>query len=131
MGRVDWKPGIHHIEWWVSDWKRSGSFYDGLFQRIGWRKLGERAYSSGSTEIYFVERPGLVRTDMPGPRHLCFQATSREMVEEVYRWVTEQGIEILRGPTEFPQYSEGYYTVDFRDPDGFILEVAHTPNMKL
>jgi len=25
-------------------------------------------------------------------------------------------------------YSSGYYTVDFHDPDGFILEVAHSPN---
>jgi hypothetical protein len=28
-------------------------------------------------------------------------------------------------------YSRDYYTVDFRDPDGYVLEVAHTPHMKL
>jgi hypothetical protein len=32
---------------------------------------------------------------------------------------------------EMPDYSEGYYTVDFRDPDGYVIEVAHTPHMEL
>jgi len=36
---------------------------------------------------------------------------------------------VLRGPVEMPDYSKSYYTVDFRDSDGYVLEVAHTPHM--
>jgi hypothetical protein len=36
---------------------------------------------------------------------------------------------MIRGPVEIPEYSPAYYTVDFKDPDGYIWEVAHTPNL--
>ncbi|WP_141524468.1 glyoxalase [Bacillus cereus group sp. BfR-BA-01352] len=28
-------------------------------------------------------------------------------------------------------YSEGYYTIDFYDSNGFIIEVAYTPNVEM
>lgn len=128
---MDGKPGINHMEWWVKDWDRSGPFYRGLFQRVGWRTLDDRAFSNGSMEIYFKEVPDLNRPDTLGPRHICFQAVSRKMVDEVHSWLVAGRADIIRGPVEMPDYSFGYYTVDFRDPDGFILEVAHTPHMEL
>jgi len=30
-----------------------------------------------------------------------------------------------------PQYGGSFYTADFRDPNGFVLEVAHTPDIWL
>ncbi len=33
-------PGIHHIEFWVSDWKNSLVFYKKLFAVIGWKEHG-------------------------------------------------------------------------------------------
>ena len=71
------------------------------------------------------------KTDTAGPRHLCFQATSRDVVDAVGSLLTGSGATVLRGPVEMADYSQGYYTVDFRDPDGYVLEVAHTPNMAL
>lgn len=53
-----WRPGLNHIEFWVSSLERSVPFYDDL-----------------------------------------------------------------RGPLE-QSYSEGYYTVNFRDSDGYVLEDA-------
>jgi catechol 2,3-dioxygenase-like lactoylglutathione lyase family enzyme len=123
-------PGINHIEFWVSDLKRSLPFYEPLFSAIGWRKLGEGEFSSGSTVIYFVERT-VPKADTLGPRHICFQAASRDVVDTVGKLLTASSATILWGPVEMAEYSEGYYTVDFRDPDGYVLEVAHTPNMTL
>ncbi len=40
-------------------------------------------------------------------------------------------IKIIRGPMEMNHYSEGYYTIDFYDPNGFIIEVAYTPNVEM
>lgn len=124
-------PGLNHIEFWVSDLKKSLVYYDTLFSLIGWKKLSHAAYSSGMTEIYFVEKQGIKRQDTIGPRHICFQAASKEMVDSVGQWLKDNNHSVIRGPVERDDYSKGYYTVDFRGPDGFVLEVAYTPNMKL
>lgn len=34
-----------------------------------------------------------------------------------------------RGPVDTPQYSDGYDTADFCDPDGYVLEAAVSPNL--
>jgi catechol 2,3-dioxygenase-like lactoylglutathione lyase family enzyme len=123
-------PGINHLEIWVSNEARSVAFYKEIFSRIGWKQISPRAFATTSCEIYFYEKPDLLRHDSLGIRHLCLHATSARQVEEVAAWLREQAAEIIRGPVE-RDYSEGYYTVDFRDPDGFILEVAYTPNQQM
>jgi catechol 2,3-dioxygenase-like lactoylglutathione lyase family enzyme len=124
---VNTKPGINHIEFWVSDLARSVAFYRPLFDAIGWSQKSDAEFSSGSTILYFVEKP-VGRVDGVGPRHLCFQATSRAVVEKVASLVKAGSGTIIRGPVEMPEYSQGYYTCDFRDPDGYVIEVALTPN---
>jgi catechol 2,3-dioxygenase-like lactoylglutathione lyase family enzyme len=123
------KTGINHIEFWVNDLKQSLKFYEPIFKAIGWNKLGETEFSSGSTVVYLVEHPAK-RVEVAGPRHICFQAGTRDVVDAVGKILMRCGATIIRGPVEMPEYSKGYYTVDFRDPDGYVLEVAHTPNMK-
>ncbi len=83
----------------------------------------------GDTKIYFRQREGKL-LDSLGPRHICFHALSKKMVDEVGAFLLVHGCKIIRGPTEMPgdPYPEGYYTVDFRDPDGYVLEVAHSPD---
>jgi len=123
--------GINHIEFWVSDLKRSLKFYEPIFAAIGWRKVNEGEFSAGSCVIYFAEKP-VPKMDTVGPRHICFQATSRAVVDAVARIVTNgSSSAVIRGPLEMPQYSKDYYTIDFRDPDEYVIEVAHTPNMVL
>ena len=63
-----------------------------------------------------------------GVRHICFWAEDRAMVDRIGEYVKNTGVEIIRGPLVVQEYSPEYYTVDFYDPDGFMLEVAHTPN---
>ncbi len=120
--------GINHIEFWVSNLARSSDFYSPIFEALGWRKMSETEFSSGSTVLYFAEKP-VSRADTAGPRHICFQADSRKTVETIAKILKDRRAKIIRGPVEMPDYSKGYYTVDFRDPDGYVMEVAHTPNM--
>jgi catechol 2,3-dioxygenase-like lactoylglutathione lyase family enzyme len=119
--------GIHHLEFWVSDLSRSFPFYQGLFQRIGWTQLNHFSFATKTCDFYLVEKPGMVRQDAVGVRHVCFQAEDEAMVQAVGAYLQEIGADIIRGPVK-RDYSEGYFTVDFRDPDGYVLEVAYTPH---
>ena len=123
-------PGINHIEFWVKNLEESIGFYSELFPMIGWYALNRTSFSCGHHEIYFKEMPVALH-DSLGVRHICFHATSREVVDQVGKWLRSRKADVIRGPQEMPQYDATYYTVDFRDPNGFVLEVAHTPGIKL
>lgn len=120
---------IKHIEFWVSDFEKAMRFYSGLFKVIRWKQVSENGFKSGDTKIYFKEDNNEVIQRSLGPRHICFQAESRTMVDEVGKYLKVQNARMIRGPLEIEgeKYSRGYYTVDFYDPDGYILEVAHSP----
>jgi len=123
-------PGINHIEFWVKDLEQSMAFYSKLFPMIGWHALNQTSYSCGRHELYFKEMPVALH-DSLGVRHICFHAVSRAIVDEVGEWLQRINADIIRGPQEMPQYSASYYTIDFRDPNGFVLEVTYAPDSKL
>ena len=81
-------------------------------------------------ENYFKEVSAPLQHSL-GVRHICFHAISREMVNAVGTWLTYTGGNIIRGPQSMPRHDGSYYTIDFRDPNGFVLEVAHTPDIRL
>jgi len=120
------KPGINHIEFWVSDLSRSMRFYNSFLSLIGWKPISEVSFSNGSMVIYFQEMKNIEKNNSLGMRHLCFQATEKEQVDQVYNILMTEQTKFIRGPLLMP-YSREYYTVDFYDPDGQVLEVAHTP----
>ncbi|PRY06816.1 putative lactoylglutathione lyase [Pontibacter ummariensis] len=122
--------GISHLEFWVKDLEESLSFYSQLFPIIGWYAHTRTSFSCGIHEIYFKEMP-VERHDSLGVRHICFHANSREMVDRVGEWLQSIGAGIIRGPQPMPHYTEQYYTVDFRDPNDFVLEVAYMPDIPL
>ena len=116
---------IHHVELTVSDLSRSGAFYAAIFRDLGWKPLSPTMFILDGCEVYLKQA---VLADATGPRagarHICVQADSRDVVDRVAATVRSLGATVLRGPQPMPQYSPTYYTVDFRDPDGFVLEVA-------
>jgi catechol 2,3-dioxygenase-like lactoylglutathione lyase family enzyme len=120
------QPGINHIEFWVSDLPRSMKFYNTFLSLIGWKQISEVSFSNGSMVIYFMEMKDVEKTRSLGVRHLCFQALTTAQVDEVHQALLKVEADFLRGPLLMP-YSKEYYTVDFYDPDGQIIEVAHTP----
>lgn len=124
------KPGINHIEFWVANLAESMSFYSRLFSIIGWKQVNDTAFSTGETEVYFKEVDERIMRTL-GPRHICYQAVSCSVVDEVANFLRSTEVKVIRGPVEMNHYSDGYYTIDFYDPNGFIVEVAYTPNMEL
>lgn len=121
------KKGIKHIEIAVSDLQKSLYFYDELFKVIGWKKVDNNGFVCGNTKIY------LKKWDFPsgntlGVRHICFWADDKAMVDNVGEYIKSTRVKMIRGPLVVTEYSPDYYTFDFYDPDGCMLEVAHTPN---
>jgi len=121
------KPGINHIEFWVGDLRKSMKFYNSFLSLIGWEQLSAVSFSCGGMVIYFQEMKDIEKVRSLGVRHLCFQATIKQQVDQVHQALLAEQANIIRGPIVMP-YSEDYYTVDFYDPDGQVIEVAHTPN---
>lgn len=117
------KAAIKHIEFWVSSLERSIRFYEGIFKIIGWEKAESNAFSTGETKIYFIEQD-VKSGKTVGPRHICFLADSQKMVDEVANLLLEIKADIIRGPLESRYKDRSSYTIDFRDLDGYIIEVA-------
>lgn len=132
--------GIRHIEIVVSDLKKSLDFYSKLFFLIGWQKVDGNGFKCGGTKIYLKESTGAKRDtnyeqrDLLGVRHVCFEVNDKETVDTVGKFLIEKNTKMIRGPLEvFDEWTPngGYYTVDFHDPDGYILEVVwRDPNRK-
>jgi catechol 2,3-dioxygenase-like lactoylglutathione lyase family enzyme len=124
-GREHAVPAIHHIEMNVSDLVRSRAFYRRLLLALGWRELSPGMYLNDGCEIYLKAGTQAHAGAHYGPRHICLRASSREEVDQIGELLASENVPIIRGPQPMPEYSPAYYTVDFRDPDGFVLEVAH------
>jgi len=120
---IENKATIKHIEFWVSNLERSIKFYEGIFRLIGWDKIEFNAFSNGEIKIYFVEQDVKFEKTV-GPRHICFLAASQKIVDEVAKLLVEIQADIIRGPLESQYQDRGSYTVDFRDPDGYVIEIA-------
>jgi catechol 2,3-dioxygenase-like lactoylglutathione lyase family enzyme len=114
---------IKHLEFWVTDLPRSLQFYQSIFSILGWDHMEENSFSKGATKIYFIEQPVKLQPTV-GPRHLCFLADSRQAVDKVADFLLQSGGQIIRGPLEYEYAGKKSYTIDFRDPDNYVIEVA-------
>jgi glyoxylase I family protein len=133
--------GIHHLDLVVTSIDRSLSFYRELLKPLGFGAKVNRVKGEQGETIWYMSGPGTElglrekRSDanpVPydrygvGVHHVCFEADSREMVDERAAWLSSQGATIESGPEEY-RYSPGYYAVFFYDPDGIKLEIVHEP----
>ena len=67
-----------------------------------------------------------------GLNHVAFHADSRKIVDEFHsKYLRPKGISILYGgPRERTEYSKGYYSVYFEDPDRIKLELVFAPSSR-
>jgi glyoxylase I family protein len=133
-----------HVDLVISSLDVSLPFYVGLLGPLGWTGLREVRGERGETIHYIsMEGRGVAALGLRekqseahavpfdryavGLHHVCFDAPSREAVDERAAWLEEQPIEIESGPGEY-DYTPGYYAVFFYDPDGIKLEILHRPD---
>lgn len=130
---------LAHIGVNVRDLVRAKAYYDRVMplldfephlsaaDQFAYRPRGGRPVPS----IFFY--PALQTSDYsrhnPGLQHLAFLVPSREAVQAVYARVQELGSPVVHPPQEFLQYRPGYYAVFWHDPEGFLLEAVHRPDL--
>lgn len=134
--------GVDHVDLVVSHLESSLTFYQGLLKPLGYTRLSEITGERGERVVYVGGERGMGaisirerqsnerktpydRYDL-GVHHIAFRAESREVVDERTAWLREHGVEIESEPREY-DYTPGYYSVFFYDPDGIKLEILHRP----
>ena len=115
---------IRHIEFWRSDLARSMEFYGQILGLLGWSRHDANGFACDGTKLYFRERKEKFE-DALGPRHICFQAEDQEAVDKVAKLLEVSNVAILHGPEVL--HPHGSYMLVFKDPDGYILEIACKP----
>jgi glyoxylase I family protein len=133
------RVGLHHVDIVVSSLERSLPLYRDLLRPLGYVDAGEILGERGES-VWYLDGEGVgaslgIREAQAGVEHdryavglhhLAFEASSKAMVDERYRWAVEQGLEIENAPQEWP-YVPGYYAASLHDPDGMKLEVVYVP----
>jgi catechol 2,3-dioxygenase-like lactoylglutathione lyase family enzyme len=133
------RVGLHHVDIVVSSLERSLPFYRDLLRPLGYVEADEARGERGET-VWYLDGEAVgaslgireAQSDAPhdryavGLHHIAFEASSKEMVDERFRWAAAQGVEIENEPQQWP-YVPGYYATFFHDPDGLKLEVVFVP----
>jgi glyoxylase I family protein len=124
--------GLDHIYLAVSDFDRSGSFYDRVMRALGFFK-GDRAIAGERHAHYFnralqisirpARSPGPHDPYAPGLHHLCLQALDRQAVDDAHAALVTLGVEPAL-PQFYSEYVEDYYATFFADPDGMRFEIV-------
>jgi len=134
--------GVHHISITVNDFDRAKQFYTTLFGHLGGQTImdvtGAPHKHEGCRMMLFALPTFMIGVWEAAPEHrgrtfdrysvglhhFAIALESRAAVDEVYRKLVADGVQILDAPAEYP-YAPGYYAVFFTDPDGIKLELVH------
>ena len=132
---------LYHLEINVSSFKKSFDFYDSFLQRLGYRRIYlhriAAGWGTGICNFWIIQSEdrfaslGFHRRRV-GLNHVAFHAESRGDVDDFYnQYLLPRNVPVLYGgPKDYPEYSKGYYSVYFEDPDRIKMELAHIPEFK-
>lgn len=127
--------GIAHIQLTLNDLQRAMPFYEAVLTFMGMQavvKNPDFLYMIGGrtavaiTRSSVENRTALFDQRRIGLHHVCFRARSREDIDELYAFLRERGVKIVRPPEE-GTWAPGYYSLLFEDPEGIRLEVNFVP----
>lgn len=128
------RSGLHHVEIYVSDLKKSSVFWSWLLcDQLGYHEFQRWesgvSYKSDGTYIVFVQtedrflEPSYHRCRV-GLNHLAFHGRSKEHVDEIAGGLKKRGYKILY-PDKHPHAGgSGSHAVFFEDPDRIKVEVV-------
>ena len=118
---------LNHLNLTVPDVPQTRAFFETYF---GFRCLAGAPQSD--TFVVLVDESGFVlslnnfteaeEVAYPGAFHVGFRQDSREQVDAIYQRLKADGFD-MKPPHEF----HGGWTIYFRAPGGFLVEVFHQP----
>ena len=124
-----WTNGIDAITLFVEDLEASKAFYGSVFDLpVMFEDADSAVFNFESSVVNLLKTSGV--PDLIGPAAMAPRdAGSRVMftlgVDDVDRVCADlgaRGVELLNGPMDRPW---GIRTASFRDPDGYVWEIAH------
>ncbi len=131
---------LDHVYLSVSNFPLSEKFYDSVMQSFGFKKGndpidGEQHAHYFNREIQISLRPARTQKPYdsyaPGLHHICLQVASRSEINVAAKSLKKLGVDVS-DPKEYPEYSDDYYAIFFKDPDGIRFElVARTKTRDL
>ena len=129
--------GIAHIQLTVTDPERCIPFWEKLLHFIEMETLlrnDDSIYCIGSRTGIMVrgappeKRDRKFDQNTAGLHHLCFRARSKEDVDTIAAFVTDElGAHIVQPPEPGDRFAPGYYSFLFEDPDGLRVEFNYVP----
>jgi catechol 2,3-dioxygenase-like lactoylglutathione lyase family enzyme len=124
----EWPGSIEAITLFVQDLGRSKAFYERVFGLpVVYEDENSAVFRFGGTMVNLLderEAPGLIAPAQPGAADagVRFQFTlGVGDVDATSEELLSRGVELLNGPMDRPW---GIRTASFRDPDGYIWEIA-------
>jgi len=117
---------ISHVSLGTNDVARAKAFYDAILAVLGYRRIFDHP-NAGAWGIdfptFWVGRPFDAGRANPGNGvHVCFNAPSRDAVDEFHRVALASGGRDDGLPSLRPQYTADYYAGFVLDPDGNKIE---------
>lgn len=129
--------GIAHIQLTVTDPERCIPFWERLLHFLEMKTLlrnDDSIYCIGSRTGIMVrgappeKRDRKFDQNTAGLHHLCFRARSKEDVDTIAAFVTDElKAKIVQPPEPGDRFAPGYYSFLFEDPDGLRIEFNYVP----
>jgi catechol 2,3-dioxygenase-like lactoylglutathione lyase family enzyme len=119
---------IDHVSVPVRDLQASAQFYAAVLGALGFTQLETRPATVGFgkkyPEFWINLRDGLQAAPANSGAHVCFRATSTELVDAFHAAALAGGGSSDGAPGPRPHHGEGYYAAFIRDIDGNRLEAV-------
>lgn len=124
---------IHHLEMYVSDLKKSLSFWDWFLIKMGYEEYQKwndgKSFKLQNTYLVFVQTKEKYlhipyHRSRTGLNHLAFHAASRKEVDEFRITLKERGCTILYEDKYPFAGGDKHYALFFEDPDRIKVEIV-------
>ncbi|MBT2652898.1 VOC family protein [Oceanobacillus sp. ISL-73] len=124
---------IHHIEFYVSNLRRSQEFWGWLLENLGYKPYQEwekgQSWKLGQSYIVFVQAEDkfldiAYHRRRVGLNHIAFHAESKEHVDTLTEQLKKKQIPILYKDCHPFAGGPNHYAVYFEDPDRIKVEIV-------
>jgi catechol 2,3-dioxygenase-like lactoylglutathione lyase family enzyme len=129
---------LRHVSLEVTDVARTTWFYDRFLGEVGFRRFvadpGYVAYTDGDVTIWLIHErvPRMHRRPPTGEEeviaeHLAFHVDSADRVRAIEAKLAKSELYPVFRAEEHPEFTPGYFSATWVDPDQIVLEVYTVP----